>query len=347
MVAPGVGPGQKQLYRAFRLAQTGHGGRSRRIDDKDQHAVGRFFGPLNPQVAGAQVDQPLGHANPAQGLPGHGGAQGRHQVQPLFGRGATGARGKGATAPVARARFARAGRAPQGTGGTGRRQMVKKVGRQERAHGLDHQVIGGGHTVLRLGVAFGRARFWRRVGRLVGPVGQTRRTMGKDQFRCRRHIVVVQAPVPAQGCHRPRCTQGEQNRPQTVDPQGQRHPGQRCACLAGQSHPSQPHARRRDPPWVQDRSPRRDIVQRQEQPQPVGQRAGQPFALFRRLVQRNQTMPRLIQRLRQPRGHPGRTAFCHGQDQSRRLGKQPLRPHRPACRQGRRQVQPAEQGLVA
>ena len=356
MVAFGIGAGQQQFHRPLRLAQSRHGGRARGIDGKDQHAVGFVLVSPGAQVGGQQdqppplFDQPRIHPR-ARRLPRRCGAQGRHKVDAGIGAGRAAAGRQGAPAPVALACGTRAAgpRFPRPAHGKAFQQVGGQHGPRSLDQHLGREILRGLVAVFGLpGVRVVLGRRWRFGGAVVGLHGG-QAAMGKDQFGGNLQVLL---------------------RHDIGLPQGRRCPG-RCQRHHRRAQRGYAHFRRRlhqrhqraighGDGWIaQSRRLDRRIGQRgqaefagqhavkvHEQRQPVGQRAGQAFAVLGRLVQRHDGTAPSIQRLRDAGGKARRAVFGHSQHQKGAAFQQARHPHQPPGGQRGSQIGAAHHSIL-
>ncbi|MBD3763496.1 MAG: hypothetical protein IE927_01860, partial [Rhodobacterales bacterium] len=161
MIAPRIGPGQEQFDRTLGLGQTRHGRGARGIDGKDQHPVGTFLDPPQPQIGRLQIQRAVGspRGQPAAiALPGGRHPQRGDQVQRRGAARPPRPCRQRAAAAIARAHGPAARAGLGGPRRTPARQLGQQIARQGRA--------GRGHQQLQIAFALIRV-----VGRGVGAVG--------------------------------------------------------------------------------------------------------------------------------------------------------------------------------
>jgi hypothetical protein len=88
-------------------------------------------------------------------------------------------------------------------------------------------------------------------------------------------------------------------------------------------------------------------IQINEQPDAIGQRGAKPLTGLSRLIQGDDGMALMVQRLRQPRSECSGAALGHGQQEHRRVIQQSGAQDRAAIAQGGGRIKATEQRIVA
>ena len=303
-IAPHVAIGEQQLDRALRLGQPMQRRRARGIDDEHRRGLHPGPKPRDPEILGTHRD-PRSGALP-QSLPGRGGAQGFHQVQPIAAA-RLAAPDPGRTASHAglhqRAGSPRRARARRGTAF----EQCEQPGRDGGLGGVQHDVVE--RRVARLDVArldvarlgIGRVGAVARIGRGIGRLGR-RRGRGQDRGARRqhqpageRHVRLIHRLAPGQGGGGARHAKCQQRRPQRVDAERQRRRAERHHRILTGRHASQARPRRRDVGGPAKRIAcvaQAQAGEVQVQRQAVEQRWRRPFIVRHALIERDHADPR-------------------------------------------------------